>query len=203
MNARKPRRIISLFTAAVATVAVAAPAAQAGPLVASATCEQKPVSQVFLPWADPANYFLADGGTFESGAAGWSLDGASVAGGNEPWQVSGAGSSLLALAAGSGATSGTECVGLKEPTLRFFAKGSLGGRIDVTVHFEDALGNARSAPAGSLVGTGSWTPGAQMVIAAALLPLLPDAQTPVRFEFKAASGDWQIDDVYVDPYRKT
>ena len=197
------RRISTLFIAAAATAAVAAPAAQAGPLVASASCESKPMSQVFLPWADPAHYFLADGGSFESGAAGWSLDGASVSGGNEPWSVSGAGTSSLALSAGSRATSGVECVGISEPTLRFFAKGSGFGRLNVTVLFEDASGNVLRAPAGSLTGTGGWTPGVQMPIVAALLPLLPGDTTPVRFEFTAVSGNWKIDDVYVDPFRRT
>jgi len=195
------RTLKTLFATAALTAAVAAPA-QAGPLVASANCAEKPVAQVFLPWADPANYFLADGGSFESGAAGWSLNGANVSGGNEPWAVSGAGTSSLALSAGASATSGVECVGITEPTLRFFAKGSGLGRLDVTVHFEDANGNVLSAPAGSLTGTGGWTPGVQMPVVAALLALVGD-KTPVRFEFTAVSGNWKIDDVYVDPYRRS
>jgi len=195
-------RISTLFLAAAATAAFAAPSAQAGPLVASGDCASKPMSQVFLPWADPAHYFLADGGSFESGAAGWSLDGAAVSGGNEPWSVSGPGASSLTLASGDSAVSGVECVGITEPTLRFFAKGSGLGRLEVTVHFEDALGNVQSAPAGSLAGTGGWTPGVQMPIVAALLPLLPGETTPVRFEFRAAAGNWKIDDVYVDPFRR-
>lgn len=197
------RRISTVLAALVAVAAAAAPAAHAGPLVASASCESKPVAQVFLPWADPANYFLADGGTFESGAAGWSLAGSALAGGNEPWKVSGEGSSSLSIPAGASATSGVECVGVTEPTLRFFAKGSELGVLSVTVLYEDALGNTQRAPAGELAGTGEWTPGIQMVVAAALLPLLPDDKTPVRFEFTATSGSWQIDDVYVDPYRRT
>ena len=199
---RTARRLATIFSAAVAAAALAAPSAQAGPLVASGNCASKPMSQVFLPWADPAHYFLADGGSFESGAAGWSLAGASVSGGNEPWSVSGPGTSSLALSAGASAVSGVECVGITEPTLRFFAKGSGLGRLDVTVHFEDALGNVLTAPAGSLTGSGGWTPGVQMPIAAALLPLLPGETTPVRFEFKAATGNWKIDDVYVDPMRR-
>ena len=203
MTSHTKRRIPSLFVAAAAALAVAAPSAQAGPLVASASCESKPMSQVFLPWADPANYFLADSGTFENGAGGWSLDGASVSGGNEPWNVTGAGSSSLSIPAGASATSDTECVGLAEPTLRIFAKGPAFGRLDVTVHFEDAAGNAQSLPAGSVAGSGSWAPSSQLVIAAALLPLLPNDTTPVQFEFSAASGNWKIDDVHVDPaYRR-
>ena len=201
---RTPRtRISALLTALAATAAIAAPAAHAGPLVASADCAQKPVAQVFLPWADPANYFLADGGTFESGASGWTLNGASVGGGNEPWNASGAGSRSLSLGAGERATSGVECVGITEPTLRFFARGSGVGTLNVTVAFEDAQGHVVRAPAGAIAATGGWTPGIQMPIVAALLPLLPGEQTPVRFEFSATGGSWQIDDVYVDPYRRT
>ena len=35
-----------------------------------------------------------------------------------------------------------------------------------------------------------------------LLPLLPDARTAVAFRFSpTGAGDWDIDDVYVDPWR--
>ena len=35
-----------------------------------------------------------------------------------------------------------------------------------------------------------------------LLPLLPGDMTPVEFRFTPLlGGDWQIDDVYVDPFR--
>ena len=34
-----------------------------------------------------------------------------------------------------------------------------------------------------------------------LLPLLPGDRTPVAFQFTPLLGDWQIDDVYVDPRR--
>ena len=199
-----PRSLKTLLLAAAATVAVAAPA-QAGPLVASATCESKPMSQVFLPWADPANYFLADGGDFEGNNDGWTY-GADVAevGVNSPFHVtSDEDGTSLAIAPGYKATSDVECVGLAEPTLRFFTKGPALGRLDVTVQYEDAAGNVQRVLAGSDLGDGSWGPTSQMVIAPALLALLPNETTPVRFEFKAVSGNWKIDDVYVDPvYRR-
>ena len=204
MTRSRTRRISTLFIAAAAAAAVAAPSAQAGPLVASATCESKPMSQIFLPWADPANYFLADGGDFEGGNQGWSYGAADQVAGNEPFQVtSDDDGTSLAIPAGYRATSGTECVGLTEPTVRFFAKGPVGGRLDVTVVFEDAAGNVQRAPAGSAVGNGAWNPTTQMVILPALLPLLPGETTPVQFEFKASAGSWRIDDVYVDPFRRT
>jgi hypothetical protein len=39
-----------------------------------------------------------------------------------------------------------------------------------------------------------------MPIGVNLLPLLPGNYTAVAFRFRASGGDWQIDDVYVDPY---
>jgi hypothetical protein len=39
-------------------------------------------------------------------------------------------------------------------------------------------------------------------VLASLLPLLPGQRTPVRFRFTPVGGaSWQIDDVYVDPWR--
>ena len=42
-----------------------------------------------------------------------------------------------------------------------------------------------------------------MPIVANLLPLLPNGMTPVQFRFSASGGGFQIDDLYVDPYRYT
>jgi hypothetical protein len=187
---------------------VAAPAAHAGPLVASAEgCPVDPLEQPFRPWLDPADYVLLPGGTFEHGASGWSLDGASVVSGNEPYYVHGADEKKsLSLPSGSHATSGTMCVGLEEPTLRLFVRSSspsLLSKLKVEVLFEDALGNVHAAPIGgaaALTSTG-WNPSAPMVIGVNLLPLI-DGKTPVRFRFTAqGSADWRIDDVYVDPRR--
>jgi hypothetical protein len=40
-----------------------------------------------------------------------------------------------------------------------------------------------------------------MLILANLQPLLPGDRTPVAFTFTPLLGEWQIDDVYVDPRR--
>ena len=184
--------------------------ASAGPLVASATgCDDPAMENPFLPWIDPASYVLAPDGTLEGGAAGWSLDGASIASGNEPFYVHGAGESQsLAIAPGGSATTPAMCVGIEHPTLRFFARrsgGSLLSSLRVEVLFEDAGGDVHSLPIGthSALGT-SWAPTLQMVIGANLLALLPNERTAVAFRFTASSGaTWHIDDVYVDPYRRS
>jgi len=199
-----PIRRLAAGAAAVLCLAAFAPAAQAGPLVASATdCEAQPASQVFLPWADVAQYVAAPGATAES-RAGWTLNGASIAAGNEPWHVvSASDSRSLSLPAGSTATTDAMCVGITHPTLRFFvnqtAGGVLAGGVDVDVLFEDAAGDVHSVYIGTADGYG-WHPTGVMVITPALLPLLPGEHTAVAFRFSARGGDFQIDDVHVDPW---
>ena len=199
------RRRLTIFLAAVGTCfGMATPSAEAGLLVASASgCDESASSQVFMPWVDPANYFLTPGGDFESGAAGWSVSGnADVVDGNEPWRVVGSDdASSLRLGAGSSATSPVVCVGIEHPTVRFFAAGGgLFSSLRVEVLFEDAFGNMRDLTIGRVL-PGSWSPTPAYVVVANLLPLLPGSHTPVAFRFTPEGlGSWRIDDVHVDPY---
>jgi len=200
------RTAVAALTAIVA-LAAGASSASAGLLVASApTCDEQALSKPFLPWLDLADYTPLSGADFETGAAGWSLDGSAVANGNEPWRVGGAGDSKsLALPAGASATSPTICVGLNHPTIRFFAKRRSGGMLSlstlrVDVRFETASGHIASLPIGLVLNNGSWQVTSPMLVLANLLPLLPGEQTPVAFRFTAQGADWSIDDVWVDPY---
>ena len=96
-------RLGSTATIAVAAFAMSAASANAGLLVdAAPSCDEQSLSQPFTPWLDFAQYTPLGGGDFESGAAGWTLNGgAAVAAGNEPFYVAGAGdASSLSVAAG-------------------------------------------------------------------------------------------------------
>ena len=187
-----------------ATMLAAAPA-HAGLLVGSGTnCGSPSESQVFLPWVDVANYTLVPGGNFEAGAPSWSLSGAAQdVAGNETYDVSGASDSQsLSLPAGSSATSPTVCVGIKNPDLRLFVlnSGDPPSTLSVSVNYIDAFGYTASATIGQITGGPSWTPSVQDPILVNLLPLLPNQMTPVSFTFTPqGQGNWQIDDVYVDP----
>jgi hypothetical protein len=198
MNCRR------LAAAAVSFAALAIPAsASAGALVADApSCSAQNATQVFLPWADVANYVPAPGGNAES-TAGWKLTGgASIAVGNEPAQVGApTDSSSLRLPPGASATTGTMCVGIEHPDLRFFATSTLGnGTVQVETIFETASGDVASAPTGTATA-GSWAPTTVMPVAVALLPLLPGSHTPVQFRFTSTgTSAVVIDDVYVDPF---
>jgi hypothetical protein len=192
--------------AAAAVTAVIASAAFAS--AARADCADGSASPVFAPWLDPSSYVLAPDGGFEAGAADWSLGGADVVSGNEPWTVHDA-SDRLALAIDGGAvTSPPICVGLDRPTIRFFARntGSPLGVLSVEALVRAPLGLTVAVPIGVVAGVGDqWAPTLPMPIVANLLPLLPgDDQTTVRLRFSAVGlgSSWAIDDVYVDPYSK-
>lgn len=203
------RRVRIRLAAAVATAAALLPAAsaQAGLLAqAAVNCDDQQLAQVFMPWADIANYTLAPGGAAETGA-GWTASGdAAIVPGNEPWNVHAPeDAASLQLGAGSTATTDPICVGIEHPTLRFFARSQSTGLLSslrVDVLFVGPLGLELSLPIGAVLPTlGQWTPTLPYVVVANLLPLLPGERTPVAFRFTPmGSGTWQIDDVYVDPY---
>ena len=208
MNGLKRRLVLAAITAMAMTGALAAPAS-AGILTASASdCGDETLTQPFAQFGDRANYKLVRNGSFENGTGGWTLlGGAKVVSGNEPWKVGGAGhAKSLVLPAGSSVISPVSCVGLAEPTLRFFAKKNraplLGvSTLAVSVYVKTSLGLIVPVPVGVVLGNGQWKPTPPMLIVANLLPLLPGDRTPVAFQFTPVLGDWQIDDVYVDPRR--
>jgi len=196
---------------AIAAFCATAGSANAGLLVSSAlSCDDQSLSKPFTPWLDFAHYTPVAGGDFESSAAGWSLSGgASVANGNEPFQVSGPGdASSLAIPSGGSATSPTICVGIEHPTVRFFAKRNSGGLLGlstlrVDVLFDNELGHTSSLPIGVVTGSSNWLPTLPMTVVANLLALLPGEHTPVAFRFTPMlGGHWSIDDVQVDPYMR-
>jgi hypothetical protein len=156
---------------ALAALLFAAPAAQA--------CPDQPLSRPFTPWLDFAQYQLAPDGSFDSGAAGWTLDGASVSGGS------------LSLPAGASAVTPPICITLQHPTLRFFTRGT--GALATSV-----IAGGVEVPIGTLAGLGGWwAPGPIQLIVLNLL-----GEQDVRFRFASVTGTVSVDDVWVDPYSK-
>jgi hypothetical protein len=200
------------WIAALAALALAAlvPApARADALVASPTtcAPDSAISQPFAPWLDFASYMRFPDGGFESGAAGWTLDGARLSTGNEPFAVADdGGARSLALAAGTSAASPTLCVGVEHPTFRLFARstGAATGTLVATITYRTSLGATVTSPAGSLLGAtyAAWRP-TEPMLASLAIPVLPGERTPVTVRFTAGGlgSSWVIDDVYLDPYR--
>ncbi len=203
----KHRLVAALAVVTGALLATGAPA-QAFIVEDAPDCTNEPMSQPFTPWLDYFNYVQVAGGTFESGDHGWSLSGgASIANGNEPWNVSGDGSRLLKIPSGGRAVSPTICVGIEHPTLRFFADRDGGlmplSTLAVGVRVRTSLGLTVELPIGVHLSSGNWSPTVPNAVVANLLPLLPGDHTPIEFTFTAlGGGTWEIDDAYVDPYHK-
>ena len=164
-------------------------------------------STVFSALGDTANYTPVTGGTFEGAMSGWTLNSASVAPGNEPWQVDGASDSKsLSIASGGTATSPTFCVSSKTPSWRFFAHSADASKSSVLrVYVQTRLPNGKviQLPVAKYTGDdySSWAASPSMVLG----KVLPrNFNVNVRFVFTADSdgGAWSIDDVFVDPYAK-
>ena len=205
MNGLVRRAVVAAISVVAMTGAIAAPA-NAGILTASAKdCGDESLSQPFAQFGDKAQYKLVQGADFEGSMDDWTLlGGAKVVAGNESWQVGGSSDNKsLVLPAGSSVITPASCVGLAEPTVRFFAKKNSGllSTLAVSVYVKTSLGLVVPVPVGVVLGNGQWKATSPMLIVANLLPLLPGDRTPVAFQFTPLLGSWQIDDVYVDPFR--
>ncbi len=203
---RPARRTVAAALLATSVALMATSPANAGVLVKAApSCAEQTLSKPFRPWGDLADYTLSPGGAFEAGEQAWSLSGAQIEAGNEPFRVRKASDGRsLELQPGEVATSPVMCVGLEHPTLRLFAKGErkLLSSLTVEVITETSLGLTLALPIGVALPSGSWQPTPAYLVVANLLPLLPGQYTPVQFRFRAIGGTWNIDDVYVDPKRR-
>jgi hypothetical protein len=168
-------------------------------------CPARPTEHTFARWLDIGNYTPVTGGTFEGSLTGWKLTGAAkVVSGNESFNVHGAGEKLaLSLPSGSSATTPAMCMGVLDPTLRYFAAndGGLLSLLTVQILYYPPSGGVITLPLGLNTGGKSWAPSLPTVVAANLLGLLNGGKAQVAFRFTPTGlgAKWRIDDVYVDP----
>jgi len=200
--------MLGIGTLAAAVAAMAGAAAPAHAALGLA-CPY-PTSPVFLRWGDHHNYALTPGGDFESRAAGWTLTGgARVVTGNESFNVGGPGQThSLSLPVGSSATSPPMCISAFSGGMRLFTSntGKTISKLRVQVIYgggAGALFGAVGATIGisdiaTLTSAGAWQPSANTPMLGGLLPLLTSS---VRFRFTPldTTGNWRVDDVYLDP----
>ena len=193
-----PRRLRLTLLAALAVLAFA-PQAEAGLLPSCPGTFSKPFAQ----WGDSASYTLVGDGSFEGGAAGWSLGGgAKVVAGNEPFYVRAPGDARsLLLPRGSTATSPPVCMVLGRPKARLFAVAPGGsGSMRVDVISRNLLGILSVLDGGVVTAGSSWQPSQPLSLLGSNLGSALWA-TWVQLRFRP-SGDTSlaIDDVYVDPW---
>lgn len=200
---RHGRRLALLATALVAPLIAAGPA--------SAACAVTPTKKAFAGLGDTADYSLLPGGGFESGTTGgWSFGGASVVSGNESLFVgSRADTKSLAVPARSVVVSPKFCVGVEHPTFRLVAKKRSGTwqTLLVKLRWTDSAGRVNTTTLAALNGGNytSWkaTPSVKL---AQVLPLWMAGQSvtaQIVLDPEDTGGDWQVDDIYIDPYRRT
>jgi hypothetical protein len=164
--------------------------------------------QVFAPWGDSAYYASLLNGGFESGSTAWTLSGgAKVVSGNEPYYVSGnrRDSHSLLLPSGSSAYSGTVCFDLGDWHLRLFARnvGSKNGALRVQVIVPSLLGGLLTVlDGGTISGTGTWAPSPRLALALCnVTSLIGTRAVAFRFTPVGSGAAYQIDDVYLDPWK--
>jgi hypothetical protein len=201
-------RVSSL--ALLATVFCVAFACTATTASAAGTCVFPVTSAPFQPWGDTSSYFLAPGGDFESTVTDWgTAGGAAVVPGNEIYDVGGAGAGSLALPSTAAvATTPTICVTSDAPVFRMMIKnnGNLGhidGQLAVYLNFTGADGKAQQVKIAALKVTSTgWTLSPRISFVQYLSTPLKTGYTSVSFTIKPndTHGNWQIDDVYVDPW---
>jgi len=166
----------------------------------------------FSRWGDYGRYFEVPGGDFEGSLSGWTLrNGAIPAYGNDSYRI---GSQYdqrsLLLPAYSSVTTPSICVTVLSPDLRFavLRLGGVDTKLEVDLNYTDDKGVSRTQKVATVTGGYGWTLTDSVMFLKPVTSLLKrNGQTNVSFTFVANGssrpGVWQIDDVWVDPYKST
>ncbi len=171
-------------------------------------CSYSGAKTVFSPWGDQRGYVLAPDGGFEAGGSGWQLNrGAAVVEGNESYGLNDAeDSKSLSLPAGSSALSPPICMAIDTPSFRLVARnsGDPSSQLRVEAVYK-LLGLVRTKTAGTLRAGSTWAPtqsvSTVLTLSTLVGTLIPSA-IEIRFTPLDSSGQWQVDDVYIDPFRR-
>jgi hypothetical protein len=91
------------------------------------------------------------------------------------------------------------CIGVEHPTLRFFARNTGDPTSVLTV---SVVSGDLALPVGVITARSRWAPTPIVPVVVNLLSLLGDQDVAFRFTAADSGGEWTIDDVYVDPYKK-
>jgi hypothetical protein len=166
--------------------------------------------KAFARWGDTANYARLYNGDFERGSLGWNLSGgAKIVAGNEPFFLSGDGtnSRSLLVPSGGSAYSGTVCFALGDWHLRMVMRnvGSRTGALRVQVVVPSLVGGLLAVlDGGTVSGSGAWAPSPRLALALSnVTSLLGTRAVAFRFTPVGAGAAYQLDDVYLDPWKGT
>jgi hypothetical protein len=183
-----------LISAALAVTAMAALPSGA----MAAECPLTPTTQAFAAFGDANQYFLAPGGDFDS-LKDWTVRGkAALVEDVNPLKLS-ANRRSVHLETGESVTSVSFCVDSTMPHLRFTAKAAGSGQLDVTVQTQ--VGRSTDSSGGSVSPDDhrSWHASRYVELKTDGIRDGRSGTATVTFR---SQGDWHVDDVFVDPYRK-
>ncbi len=194
----------SALTALMATVGAIASSTPAAAGTYYNTCGQRITQQTFSAYGDTNEYFLPQEGDYEtSSLSGWVLYNAGPVLGNNPFYLSRNRYDARSLKINPSGSAGSEviCVVPGEDSIRFAYRSpgvsASALRVDITVISALGTASASYTVSGSTAG---WAVSPRMAI-----PNRVDytgAQSlKIRFTPTGTAATWQVDDVYVDPWR--
>jgi hypothetical protein len=194
------RKFLFAWVAAALTLAFSAASAGA--------CSYTGAEQVFSPWGDSSSYVLAPNGGFEAGGLGWGLSGgAKAVEGNEAFYLNDSvDSHSLALPAGSSAISSPVCMSIDTPSFRLVARNtgdtSSGLRVEAVFPL---LGLIRTKTVSTVYAGSNWEPSQKMstvLTLSTIVGTLIPSSVQIRITPVGSGGNWQVDDLYIDPFAR-
>jgi hypothetical protein len=163
-----------------------------------------PASQAFAAFGDTNTYTLSENGSLESGASSWRLTGgATVVNNADPLGLltaftkqQSSDTHSLALPTGSSAQTIVTCTKDLQPPLRFAVRntGTPTSLLQVSALTGSILAPT-ATPIGTITATTTWTPSPPLSF------LVPQGALGFQFTPIGSGGQWQIDDVLVDPFK--
>ncbi|MFN8082066.1 MAG: hypothetical protein U0Q19_21105 [Kineosporiaceae bacterium] len=196
--------VLSAVTALLASAGVVASSVPAQAATYYNVCGQRVTSQAFKAYSDTNEYFLPQEGGFEaSWLNGWVASNATIVTGNSPYYLTGnrSDSRSLKLNAGGSVISQVICVIQGEDSIRFAYRspGVSGATLRVDISVLSALGTAYSGYTLTDAGAG-WKISPRMAIPNKV-DYTGGQSLKIKFTATGTSAAWQVDDVFVDPWR--
>jgi hypothetical protein len=174
----------------------------------ASSCPARATTTPFTQWGDNGSYFLAPGGDFSSplSASGWTVAGAERTLGGQPFNVGIPSDYSLTINGGGVAISPAFCIDDSMPYFRFFTR-ALGadGNLQVRLVVQTSRGSI-TTPVTHVAhlaanAMADWAPTAQFDLADGVSMAAGQAAI-ARLVFNATGpSSWQVDDIFVDPYR--
>lgn len=214
MPLRKNAPFLTIASAVVALGAAAAPASAAtiAATVAGAVttpavtptaemnvdCKEPLSFKPFTRWGDDADYAFAPGGSFETGAPGWSLTNASIVGTNESLGIFAGNKSLFIKDRGR-VVSPWFCITPDHPTFRYV---TYGGEVEMEIDYQ-VIGerDIDDKLVGETNGGRTWGPSSIHPLATKI-PAATLAKGIVARVVFEAEDDVYVDNLLIDPYRR-